>query len=81
MTSTLSQDSVGSFFAYAPLVLGIIIYFAFWWAKRNEKPESANVTHTYACASCGRRGVREHMVPLAHEGAVGYYCAHCASRA
>ena len=76
--TTLSPETVGSFFAYAPLVLGLIIFFAIWGAKRNEKPAAANATHTYACATCGKRGARDHMVPMAHEGAVGYYCANCA---
>ena len=32
---------------------------------------------TYACAKCGKRGAREHMVPQTHEGAVSYYCSNC----
>lgn len=76
--SVLDNNALGTFFAWAPLVLGVIIYFAYWLAKHNEGSGSVNAHHTYACANCGKRGVREHMVPLAHEGAVGYYCSNCA---
>jgi hypothetical protein len=68
------------FFAWAPWIVGAIIYFSFYVAKRHEAataPVSAG--QTYACAVCGRRGPLSQMVPQQHGGAVGYQCAHCAA--
>lgn len=78
MDAVISADAFGRFFAWAPLVLGVAIYFVAWLAKRHEGetvPPTAGAT--FACAGCGRRGSREHMVPQVHEGAVSYYCARC----
>jgi hypothetical protein len=60
-------------------VIGIIIYAAFYVAKRGEKsrPAASSAT-TYACAVCGRRGPLDQMVPQQHGGAIGYQCAQCA---
>jgi hypothetical protein len=79
MNPVLNADVFGWFFAWAPLVLGLAIYFAVWMAKRREGvPVTGTLGATYACANCGRRGSREHMVPQTHGGAVSYYCSHCA---
>jgi hypothetical protein len=79
MNPVVSSDQLGSFFAWAPLVLGIVIYAAVWFAKRKEVTvPSTTLNATFACAKCGRRGSREHMVPQVHDGAVSYYCSHCA---
>ena len=79
MNGVVSAQTLGNIFAWAPLLLGVAIYFAVWLAKRNEGvTEPAVLGATYACASCGRRGSREHMVPQTHEGAVSYYCNRCA---
>ncbi|MDE2480721.1 MAG: hypothetical protein KGN02_00850 [bacterium] len=79
MDSTISAEQLGRFFATAPLVLGVVIYAIAFIAKRNEGMETApSLGTTYACAQCGKRSVREHMVPQAHAGAVSYYCAKCA---
>ena len=79
MDSTISAATLGHFFALAPLVLGIAIYAIAYLSKRSEVMETApSIGTTYACASCGKRSVREHMVPQAHDGAVSYYCAKCA---
>ncbi len=82
MIAEISSQSFDSFFAWAPLVVGLIIYAAFWVAKRSESssPAHAGAT-TYACAVCGRRGPLEQMVPQQHGGAVGYQCAQCAASA
>ncbi|HTU70063.1 MAG TPA: hypothetical protein VMF11_07045 [Candidatus Baltobacteraceae bacterium] len=78
MNPVISQDALRDFFAWAPLVLGVAIYFAFWLAKRHEGvTEPATFGATFACAKCGRRGSREHMVPQPHDGAISYYCSHC----
>jgi len=79
MDGVISAGTLGTFFAWAPLVLGVVIYFVAWLAKRHEG-ETSPALHspTFACANCGRRGSREHMVPQTHEGAVSYYCSRCA---
>ncbi|HTU81206.1 MAG TPA: hypothetical protein VMF61_03700 [Candidatus Acidoferrales bacterium] len=81
MEPQISQTAFDTFFAWAPLVVGIVIYAIFYVAKRHEEtvPGGSAIGRTYACANCGRRGTREHMVPRQHEGAVSWYCARCAS--
>ena len=79
MSAVLPNDAFGLFFAWAPLVLGLAIYFVAWFAKRNETGASpAPIGATYACANCGKRSSKEHMIPQAHSGAVSYYCSRCA---
>jgi len=79
MEPQVSPQVLATFFAYAPLALGIIIYAAFYIAKRNETGAHVPIGESFACANCGRRGVREHMIPETHEGAVSWYCTHCAA--
>ena len=75
----LSQDLFDQLFAWAPLTIGIIIYAIFYVAKRQEVAAGGvPIGQTYACATCGRRGHREHMVPTEHGGAVSYNCTNCA---
>ncbi len=82
MNATISPEQLSGFFAVAPLLLGIIIYTVAWASKRNEGHDrTVPIGQTFACAGCGKRSVREHMVPQAHEGAVSYYCTKCASTA
>jgi hypothetical protein len=76
---TVPNDTFDLIFAYAPLVIGLLIYAIFYVAKRHEVAAGgAPLGQTFACAKCGRRGVREHMVPAQHDGAVTWFCAHCA---
>lgn len=81
MIAEISSDAFDHFFAWAPWVIGLAIYFAFYLAKRHEvatvPPSPA--APTYACAVCGRRGTREQMVAQHHGGAVGWQCADCAA--
>ena len=84
MIAELSSQSFDAFFAWAPWVVGLVIYGAFYVAKRHETatvPPSTAGPSTYACSSCGRRGTREQMVAQQHDGAVGYQCPQCASAA
>ena len=82
MNPTISATTFDQFFAWAPLVIGIIIYAIFVVAKRHEAPAGpAPIGQSFACANCGRRGHREHMVPREHDGAVSWYCAHCSAEA
>jgi hypothetical protein len=75
----LSNETFDLMFAYSPLVIGLVIYAIFFVAKRHEVAAGgAPIGQTFACANCGRRGIREHMVPQQHDGAVSYYCTHCA---
>jgi hypothetical protein len=77
----ISGSAFDSFFAWAPWVIGAVIYLAFYIAKRHESTaRPASVGQTYACAGCGRRGPRDQMLPQDHGGAVGWYCNDCAAR-
>jgi hypothetical protein len=80
METTISPSALSGFFAWAPLVLGIVIYATAWASKRHEDGDTtaAPIGQTFACANCGKRGIREHMVPQTHAGAISYYCASCA---
>jgi hypothetical protein len=77
----ISSHTFEMFFAWAPWVIGIVIYFAFYVAKRHEVSVVASPGQTFACAICGRRGPREQMVPQNHGGAISYQCAGCAAAA
>jgi len=81
MIAAISSHAFDAFFAWAPWVVGIFIYFCFWLAKRHERsaPVAVATRATYACASCGRRGTLDQMIVQHHGGAVGYQCASCAS--
>jgi hypothetical protein len=82
MDPRISGSTFDQIFAFAPLVIGLVIYGGFYIAKRQETGEAGvPIGQTFACASCGRRDVREHMVPQEHDGAVCWYCAKCASKA
>lgn len=78
MTYALSQHTLGWLFGLAPLVIGLGLYIITYAVKRGEVTQIAPMGQTFACANCGRRSVREHMLPQAHDGAVSYICAHCA---
>jgi hypothetical protein len=79
MGPQISGSAFDQFFAYAPIVIGLAIYLTFYIAKRREVTEPGMpIGQTFACANCGRRGARDHMVPKEHAGAVSWYCAACA---
>ena len=82
-TTIISPEQLGGFFAWAPLVLGVVIYAVAFAAKRHEGHDDSTVPYgqTFACAGCGKRGVREYMVPQTHAGAISYYCASCSRNA
>ena len=81
MGPQISGSVFDQIFAFAPLVIGVAIYATFYIAKRREVTEpGVPIGQTYACAGCGRRGAREHMVPVEHAGAVSWYCSHCAAQ-
>ncbi|HVA33755.1 MAG TPA: hypothetical protein VNG31_06370 [Candidatus Baltobacteraceae bacterium] len=80
MGPQISPSAFNQFFGFAPIVIGIVIYLAFYVAKRTEvSGQAVPFGQTFACAGCGRRGPREHMVPREHSGAVSWYCSRCAS--
>ena len=80
MIAEISAEGLASFFAFAPLIMGLLVVVVAWAAMRDDHDKTAvNVGTTYACANCGRRSQREHMLPQAHEGAVSWYCTHCAA--
>ena len=55
----------------------LIVTYRATRGQRAAAPGAAAVK-TYACAQCGRRGKRDHMVPVSREGAVVWYCPRCA---
>ena len=79
MAWQIPADSFNQFFAWSPLVVGLLIYVVLYAAKRREVAEGGvPIGQTFACANCGRRGRREHMVPQEHAGATSWYCSRCA---
>jgi hypothetical protein len=79
MEPIITQERLAGFFAWAPLVLGLVIYAAYFVAKRHEfATTAATFGTTYACSTCGRRGAKEHMLPQTHDGAISYVCSKCA---
>ncbi|MBV8198957.1 MAG: hypothetical protein JO263_12565 [Candidatus Eremiobacteraeota bacterium] len=84
MNPQISSGAFDAFFAWAPWVIGIIIYLVFYVAKRHENATAhaprGTPEPTYACAGCGRRGPRDQMIATDHGGAVGWYCPTCASQ-
>jgi hypothetical protein len=73
----ISQDTFAHVFAYAPLVIGLLIVLVAYLMVRGQVTVKAPIGQTFACANCGRRGIREHMVPQTHEGAVSWFCGRC----
>jgi hypothetical protein len=76
----LSNETFDTFFAYSPLVLGLAIYAVFFIAKRSEVAVDAPIGKSDACADCGHRHARHHMVPAQRDGAVGWVCQNCAAK-
>jgi hypothetical protein len=81
----ISPDAFDSFFAWAPWIIGIVIYAAFYVAKRREcapvpvaMTNAGPITPTFSCSQCGRVGTAEQMRPQDRGGAVTYVCSNCA---
>jgi len=74
----MASDVVAQFFAWAPLVCLLAVALIAYFSLREQAAASPTLGKTYACASCGRRGKHEHMVPVTREGAVLWYCGRCA---
>ena len=74
----ISSQVIDKFFAWAPLTVLVVILVVVYVLTRGEKQFAPPIGKTYSCAQCGRRGVREHMVPVSVEGAVVWYCGRCA---
>jgi hypothetical protein len=79
MVPPMTSEIIKDVFAWAPMFLFIVVLVILYVAK-HRAPVQGGVPlgKTYACAQCGRRGKHEHMVPVTHEGAVVWYCSHCA---
>ncbi len=74
----ISSHLISEFFAWAPLTVLVVILVVAYVLTRGEKQLTAPIGKTYSCARCGRRAVREHMVPITVEGAIVWYCGRCA---
>jgi hypothetical protein len=81
MNPVVSDDSLRLIFAFAPWIIGLVIVLVTYLSVRDRLSQRVPIGQTFACANCGRRGQREHMVPAAHEGAVSWYCSHCTETA
>lgn len=69
------DEHLNSFFAYAPWVLFAVAVIVAYLASRHEWNKKAMpIGQTFACSECGHRAKREHMVPVAREGSVIWYC-------
>ncbi|HUY11409.1 MAG TPA: hypothetical protein VMV73_04015 [Candidatus Dormibacteraeota bacterium] len=79
MQPTLSGTQLGWFMAFAPITIGLIIYLVTYATKRGEGSIVPPLGQSFACAKCGKRSVREHMVPANFEGAVAWYCNRCST--
>jgi hypothetical protein len=77
----MAGQTLEQFFAWAPwIIFAIIVFVAYVWTRGGSAPAHGG-GQTYACSQCGRRGTRDQMVSVQHEGAVAWYCAHCAATA
>lgn len=65
-------------FGYAPWVMFAAIVLVAYIATRGQEKQPAHAGQTFACARCGRRGDKAHMVTVSREGAVTWYCQSCA---
>ena len=74
----VSPDAINHVFAILPWILFIGFAVAVYLATRHESDPASPIGKTYACATCGRRGDREHMSPVNRDGSVVWYCARCA---
>ncbi len=83
MYPAISATTFDWFFAWAPLVLGVVIYAIFVVAKRATKrrPERAPIGQSFACASVGGAAIASIWSPREHDGAVSWYCSRCAAEA
>ena len=71
---------IDRFFAIAPWVLFAAIVLFVYVASRGASPRArVPVSQTFSCSRCGHRAKREHMVPIAREGAIVWYCPRCAA--
>jgi hypothetical protein len=73
----ISQTTFDTIFGFLPWVIGLLVVLTTYLMVRTSLNKSTPIGQTFACASCGRRGARDHMVPATHEGAVAWYCSRC----
>ncbi len=73
-----SATVINQFFAWAPAAALLAVVVAAYRGTRGGHAAPANYVKTFACARCGRRGKRDHMVPVSQQGAVLWYCGRCA---
>lgn len=76
MNAAVSQQTIDQVFASLPIIVLLVIVTAVYLLTRGRNT-AVPIGQTFACARCGRRGAREHMVPQTHEGAVSWMCSRC----
>ncbi|PZR58494.1 MAG: hypothetical protein DLM50_03165 [Candidatus Meridianibacter frigidus] len=72
-------DRINLFFAYAPIVVFALIVLVVYFSTRGQIAKIP-IGQTFACNACGHRDKRDHMVPVAREGSVLWYCHRCVAR-
>ncbi|MBV9276935.1 MAG: hypothetical protein JOZ97_01720 [Candidatus Eremiobacteraeota bacterium] len=76
-----SAAIIDRFFAIAPWVLFAAIVISVYVGSRGGRGRAGvPIGQTFACNRCGHRGKREHMVPVAREGSILWYCPRCAAQ-
>lgn len=71
----MDDSLLNAFFAYAPWLGFLIIVLAVYFGSRAAlRRPSLPIGQTFVCTECGHRAKREHMVPVAREGSVAWYC-------
>lgn len=73
------MDKINLIFALAPFVIFAAIILITYAATRHHAPKSVPVGQTLACVKCGRRGNREHMLPVREQGTINWYCPRCSA--
>ncbi|MDQ6826330.1 MAG: hypothetical protein M3Z14_03910 [Candidatus Eremiobacteraeota bacterium] len=73
------MDKINVFFAIAPFVIFAAIIGTVYVATQRETPKGVPAGQTFICGRCGRRGNREHMLPVREEAQITWYCPRCAA--
>ncbi len=69
------DEMLNTFLAYAPWAGFIVIVLVAYFATRHHlHREIVPAGQTFACNQCGHRDKRDHMVPVAREGSILWYC-------
>lgn len=68
------DERINGFFAYAPWIGFAIVVLSVYFVSRGQRHAIQPIGQTFACNECGHRAKREHMIPIARQGMVLWYC-------